>query len=272
MELSDSEIQIQNEAVEYIKSKKGELIDRFIIQKNPLRRSLFAFFMAGSPGAGKTEFTKRYFPIFFSKKNEALVKAFEKAGIDVMVADKITIRIDVDEIRDFLPQYRKTNTKNGQKGNAHIIQKAANKGLDYLRDYCLGNDISFIHDGTFGNYGTMETIIKKTILKNRIVCVYYIYLDPLIAWDFTKAREALEGRNIKKEKFIEQFFNAQENVCKIKKNFGEKVFVHFILKDNKNEMAKIEFNQSDIAKCLENYYTKGTIKRYSPEDLSNLLR
>jgi hypothetical protein len=61
MELSDDEIKIQEEAKKFIKDHKKELIDKFILQKNPLRQSLFAFFMAGSPGAGKTEFTKRYF-------------------------------------------------------------------------------------------------------------------------------------------------------------------------------------------------------------------
>jgi predicted ABC-type ATPase len=213
-----------------------------------------------------------HLPIIFDKNNSALVKAFEKAGIDIDVADKITIRIDVDEIREFLPQYHKTNIKTAEKGNAHIIQKAATKGLDYLRDYCLKNDISFIHDGTFSNYDTMKAVIKKALARNRIVFVYYIYLDPLVAWEFTKAREALEGRNIRKDKFIDQFYGAQESVDRIKRKFGDKVLIHFILKNEKNEVEKIEFNQTDIAKYMENQYTRQAIKKYSKEDLSDLLR
>ena len=51
-----------------------------------------------------------------------------------------------------LPKYSEAFVEGGLKANAHVIQKAANKGLDILRDYCLEHEFSFIHDGTFGNY------------------------------------------------------------------------------------------------------------------------
>jgi hypothetical protein len=55
--------------------------------------------------------------------------------------------------------------------------------------------------------------------KGRKVAIFYIYQDPLIAWKFTQIREKVEGRYIPKEAFIDAFFNAKENVEKMKKEF-----------------------------------------------------
>jgi len=243
MEFNEDEKKTCDEACKYIKSKKTELVDMFVTKKNPLKLGFITIFMAGSPGSGKTEFSQRYLPLIFDKKNEKLIKFYSEKSIDISSVDTLLIRVDVDEIRGFLPQYTKTCTESGIKGNAHVIQRAANKGLDILRDYCFDNGISFIHDGTFGNYSTMKEIIKKSIHVGREVQIYYLYLDPLIAWEFTKAREYMEGRNIVKEKFVEQYFNSRENVDKIKQEFGDKVKIHCILKNSKNEVEEIMLNQ-----------------------------
>lgn len=271
MELNEEEQKVCDEACQLIKLKKNQLINEFILQKNPLRLGFITIFMAGSPGAGKTEFSQRYMPLIFHKKDERLTKILSQKGIDIASVESLFVRIDVDEIRGFLPQYTKTNKETGMKGNAHVVQRAANRGLDILRDYCLANEISFIHDGTFGNYGTMKEIIKKSIRAGREVQIYYLYLDPLVAWEFTKAREYLEGRNILKDKFIEQYFSSRQNVDKIKQEFGDKVKVHCILKNSKNKVEEIFLNQPSIDLCLESKYSKGLIRRYSPEELSNLL-
>ena len=271
MELDNQEQKICDEACQFIKSKKNELIDTFITQKNPLHLGFITIFMAGSPGSGKTEFSKRYMPLLFDKKDEKLIKSFSKKGIDITAVESLFVRVDVDEIRSFLPQFTKTNVEKGIKGNAQVVQKAANYGLDVLRDYCLDNEISFIHDGTFGNYSTMKKIIKKSIRAGREVQIYYIYLDPLVAWEFTKAREYLEGRNIIRDKFIEQYFKSRENVDKIKQEFGDQVKIGCILKSSKNEVVEIMLNQPSIDLYLQVKYSTGTIRRYSPEELSKLL-
>lgn len=262
MELNDKEQKVRDEACQFIDSKKDELIDVFIIKKHPVRLGFAIFFMAGSPGAGKTEFSERY-----------ITPILKKVGGEIPIPPSKTllIRIDVDEIRCFLPQYKKTNIKTKTKGNAHVIQKAANRGLDILRDYCLANNISFIHDGTFGNYSTMEKIIKRSIKIGRSVYIYYLYLDPLTAWENTKAREYLEGRNILKAKFIEQYFKSQENVEKIKQKFGSHVKIHCILKNSDNKVIDIKLNQPGVRLYLQSKYNKGIIKRYSQGDLMNLL-
>ena len=228
-------------------------------------------FMAGSPGAGKTEFSQKYMPLIVNDKYEKLIKLLSKKGIDVSSANSLFVRIDVDEIREFLNEYQRTDITAGIRGNAHVIQKAANEGLDILREYCLSNEISFLHDGTFGNYDTMKKIVKKSIQTGRDVQIYYLYLDPLTAWEFTKAREYLEGRNIVKEKFIEQYFKSRENVDKIKKKFGDKVKIHCVLKNSENNVEETAFNEQSIDKYLETKYSKGIIKRYSAEDLLTLI-
>ena len=269
MELSEEEIEIQQDALDYIKSHKDELINEFIISKRPIRLSLLTFFMAGSPGAGKTEFSKRYMTGEIDKNDLKLVNSLKERGFDVNDFDTLFIRIDVDSIRDFLPQYRKTDKIACVNGNAHVVQKAANKGLDILRNYCFKNDISFLHDGTFGNYDTMRELVKKSIKLKRVVRIFYIYLDPLIAWEFTKAREAIEGRNIIREKFVEQFFSSRENVDKIKKEFGDKIILDCIIKDQDNKVEEIQFNIENVDIFIKKYYNRKSINNYTK---SNLLK
>ncbi len=263
---------LQQQAVDFIEAHAEELIDKFVIQKNPLRLGFITIFMAGSPGAGKTEFSQRYMPIIFGAGVlGSLAEMLIDKGIVIKSEDSLIIRIDVDEIREFLPQYRKTDPEHGIKGNAHVIQIGASKGLDILREYCLKNEVSFLHDGTFSNYATMKELVKKSLKGDRAVHIYYLYLDPLTAWKFTKAREYLEGRNIEKEKFIEQFFKSRENVDRIKKEFGDQVKVHCVLKDNKNEVKDIVFDQSSIDQFLDVQYTKGIIKKYASDELAHLI-
>ena len=81
----DENIKISEEAKLFIKKEKRALIKKFAnLEKFPPRKKPFSFFMAGSPGAGKTEFTKRL--------------------IEMMAPIPI-VRIDADEIKEFIPQY-----------------------------------------------------------------------------------------------------------------------------------------------------------------------
>ncbi|MFZ1720118.1 MAG: zeta toxin family protein [Candidatus Moraniibacteriota bacterium] len=271
MEFTEQEKKIQEEAIQEIKNRKQELIEKFIVSKRPLRLSVISFFMAGSPGAGKTEFSRRYMSDVIDKTDEKLMRFLAKNNIDIESVDTLFIRIDVDEIREFLSQYQKTDILKGIKGNAHVVQKAANRGLDIIREYCFKQEISFLQDGTFGNYDTMRSMVEKSLRTGREVQIFYIYLDPLVAWEFTKAREYLEGRNIIREKFIEQFYNSQKNVERIKAEFGHQVKIHCVLKNGKNEVESIRLDVQSIDNFLKTQYNKGSIKEYSAEDLRNLI-
>lgn len=270
MDLTEEELKIQESSCVYIKANSSALIKKYVLDKKPLNIGFVTIFMAGSPGSGKTEFSQSWIKLVYSK-NSPIAKRLKAKGIDTDSFDSIIIRIDVDEIREFIPEYRKTDETNGISGNAHVIQKAAGKGLDILRDYCLKNDVSILHDGTFGNLKTMKDIIKKSIKDNRKVIIFYLYIDPVSAWNFTKAREKVEGRNIIKEKFIEQYFNSKTNVDLVKAEFGKDIEINCVLKSEDNKVIDIEFNVQSVDQYLKSRYKSSKIKEYSVEDLREKL-
>jgi UDP-N-acetylglucosamine kinase len=268
-DLSEDERKVAKAARSYIEEHKEQLVEKLITGKNPLRLSFSTICMAGSPGAGKTEFSKHYIPSTLDRNDVKLVRKLKMLGVDIESVDALLVRIDADEIRDFLPDdlYHKTDIASGVRGNAHVVQQAVNYGLNVLRRYCLRNDVSFIHDGTFSNYDTMRNLIRASLDRGRDVQIFYIYLDPVTAWHFTKAREGIEGRNIRKEDFICQFFKSRENVDRAKADFGSDIRVHCVIKDAKNEPIFIEQNVPSVDKYLQSKYDKGLIKSYSEEGL-----
>ncbi len=192
------------------------------------------YLMAGSPGAGKTEYSKSFIKLLEEK--EPLRKI---------------VRIDADEIRSFLPQYNKTN--------ASEVQSAAFKGVEILVDHVLQQGQDCVIDGTLANYEKSCSNIARSLSKKREVGILYIYQDPLIAWDFTKKREAIEGRDIPKEMFIKSFFAAKENVNKIKLQFGKEVQIWLITKDYKQGVENTYFNIDNIDKYLKIAYTPDSL-------------
>ena len=270
MDLQPDDQKNSDEACAHISSHKAELIQTFVLNQNPVKINLMTIFMAGSPGSGKTEFAQRYLPSLINI--DGIKKLLRKEGFEINENSNLFIHIDVDKIRDFIPQYTKTDIKSGIKANSHIIQKAANKGLDILRDYCFKNDISFLHDGTFGNFKTMRDLVVKSLGTGRMVQINYLYLDPVSAWNFTQAREYVEGRNIILDKFIDQYFSSRQNVDKIKIEFGDKVKINCIFKNPHNQVEEILFNQRSIDSCLQTKYNDKTIVNYSRDDLYQLLK
>lgn len=200
--------------------------------------------MAGSPGAGKTEFSKRFI--------ESLSK-YEGLG-------KTIVRIDADEIRASLP----SQLYNGK--NAHVVQKAAAKGAHILFDYVSSRHYNFLLDGTFANLPNSIKNIEKLIRKeNFLIEIWYIYQDPLIAWDFTKKREALENRRIKKKDFVRGFFDSRENVNTIKKMFPKNIRLNLAIKNCNNDgIEKFELGITNV-----DHYLK---KEYICDELTKMLK
>jgi len=270
LEFTGEEVKLQDEACSYIKENKDSLLDEFILSKKPLRFGFLTIFTAGSPGAGKTEFATRYLEAINSRASN-YKEELESKGLKLGEVETVFTHIDVDQIREFLPQYTKTNVDTGTKGNAHVVQKAANKGLDFLREYCLKNDVNFLHDGTFSNVDTMRQLIKESLKVGRVVHIFYIYIDPICAWEFTKAREKVEGRNILKEKFVDQYFASKTNVDLIKEEFGDKVTIYFVLKNDQNHILNIDINVPSVDQSLKTQYNKGVLKEYTRESLEGLI-
>lgn len=219
----------KDEANEFIKANKNLLFETFAsssIYKS--REKPITLFMSGSPGAGKTEYSK------------ALIEtAREKANP--------IVRIDADEIREIIPQY------NGH--NSDAVQRAASTGVHKLYDYCLKNKLDAMIDGTFANFEIAKRNTQRAIDRNREVAIYYVYQDPLIAWDFTKKREKLEGRRVSREVFIKAFFNARINVDKIKSIYKDQIKLYLVFKNYSNNVYKFYPQIKNIDKYIQDNYT-----------------
>lgn len=230
--MDQEELRLEQEAFEFIKSHKAELIKQFVdLHMCESVVQPVSLFMAGSPGAGKTEVSK------------SLVSKFNDAPV----------RIDADEIRAMCPGYTGLN--------AHVFQKAANKGVNILFDYALRKNLNLILDGTFAYNGAMENI-RRSIEHKRLVQLWFVYQNPLKAWEVTKAREVKETRHVSKNVFIESFFEAKKNVRDAKIAFGKDVELNLLMKDyDEGESVRLNIGLGELDQYLADGYTESDLKR-----------
>lgn len=229
------EKEIESKAIEYIKKNKSYIINRFAnrTEYSPVDDP-FTIVMAGSPGAGKTEFSI------------SLIEQFYKENPNSKI-----VRIDADEIKEVIPQYNKENS--------YLVQSAAIIGMEKIIDSIYAHNQNALIDGTFAHYKSSIKNIQRSIDHGRPIDIWYLYMDPKKAWDFTRKREKLEGRPIKKEDFINAFFSAKENVNKVKQEYGKKITLNLVIKDSN----KLYLNIDNI----DNYLTIG----YNSEELNKKL-
>lgn len=141
MDLTENEATIQREALEYAKKNKKVIAKQFTDpQKFPPEENPVSVFMAGSPGAGKTE------------SSIELLKKFSGTPI---------IRIDPDELRSEFKQYT------GQ--NAWLFQAAVSVLVDRIHDLVLAQKQSFLLDGTLSRYEVASRNIKRSLENKRTV-------------------------------------------------------------------------------------------------------
>lgn len=195
-------------------------------------------FMAGSPGAGKTEFSK------------SIIQILEEGN------DARVVRIDGDEIRDLLPGYT--------GHNSFLFQGAISQIVEKMQDLLLHNNQSFILDGTFTRFEKAISNIQRSIDHGRVIFIFYVYQKPEVAWQFTQAREQKEGRNIPRSAFIEQFIAARETVQKISDTFGEKVMIFLVKKNFINNAVESVENLTTTSTKIDQYiketYTIGDLE------------
>lgn len=229
--MNEEEHKIEEEAFEWIKKHKKKLFTRFADLKtypsDPLPTTIF---MAGSPGAGKTEISKRLAEIFKQKP----------------------VIIDADEIRKIIPGY--------SGSNAYLFQKAANKGVNFLYDYARRKNINVVMDGTFAYGGSLDNI-ENSLKHERNVEIYFIYQDPILSWKFTKERELKEKRNVPKNVFIKTYIRSRENVAAAKKQFGQKVKLNIVIKDFDKGLYSLELNKDSLESFIPKVYNKEQLER-----------
>jgi hypothetical protein len=66
-----------------------------------------------------------------------------------------------------------------------------------------------------------------------------------LGWEFVSAREKIEGRNIRPEDFVEQYFAARQVVNTLKLEFVKQIQVDLILK-NRDNSTKVILTSSTI--------------------------
>ncbi len=223
---------LRQEAVKYMRKAKDELVAKFAdLKSHPEVQSPVSVFMAGSPGAGKTEFSKN------------LIKELGEG----------VVRIDPDEIRSVLPQYT--------GGNASLFQSAIKIGVDHLFYFALANNQNFVLDGTLANFEMAQLNTQRCLERRNFVEVFYLFQDPLVAWKFTEKREVLEGRNITKEAFVRAFISSKENVNYLKDVFKDKVRMNLIIKDYNNDVGKTKLDIDNVDSHLDIFYTKDELEK-----------
>lgn len=159
-------------------------------------------FMAGSPGAGKTEASKE------------LLK---------LLGDGKGLRIDPDDLRVEFPDYTGANSWLFQGGVSILVEK--------ILDHALDQKQTFLLDGTLSNLQIATRNIERSLGKKRLVLILYVYQEPQFAWRFVQARENREGRNIRPEDFVKQYFDARQVVETLKVKFKQDVQVDLLVKN-----------------------------------------
>ncbi|OGS70677.1 MAG: hypothetical protein A3F91_09190 [Flavobacteria bacterium RIFCSPLOWO2_12_FULL_35_11] len=203
--LTEAEIEIR--AYEKVKSMRQILPNKYFHYKNMDKKIIF---MAGSPGAGKSE--------------TAQLILRDRFKIDI---------IDTDEIRKEL-------SEDGGK-NAHLYQKASSKGVSILIDYAFKNGFSFILDGNFAEYDVQKKNIDRAIKHGYEIEIVFVSRAIDAAQRFTKIREEKSGRRVPDDVFIEKSMGAIETVRK----FISDVRVDFYDLEHgeiKKDISKEEFN------------------------------
>ena len=231
---------IQQVAMDFARKNKSkiakELTDKGIYQPS---ESPVSIFMAGSSGAGKTEYSK-----------------FLVAEILPKITQQQVVRIDGDELRSKFQEY--------SGSNSYLFQPAISILIDRIHDTVLKQKQHFVLDGTLSKYDKALKNIERSLKDGRFIDIFYLYQNPLVAWDFTKAREKVEGRNIPKEAFIEEFLGARTTVERLHTELSGRVGLFLVEKDfKKNEVGKATWVKSNqnIDDFVKNRYTEEELRK-----------
>lgn len=192
-----------------------------------------SIFLAGSPGAGKTEYAQ-----------------------SIVDLGPALLRIEADAIREWLPMYTGSNSD--------VMQQAASRGVDFLYDYALKQEISIVLDSTFTPYTIARKNVQRSLKRGRTVQLHYIYQDPLAAWAFVKKREIVEGRRVPREAFIRKFFEAYENVSRVKQEFEEQVELTVVVRDYRSREKQFFAVASSLESIMKILYTEWQLRKLLP--------
>ena len=225
--------QITEKAITAAKKMK-KVIAKKMVDHLPKEDPADSIFMAGSPGAGKTE-TARY-----------LIKSFqERDSVEF-------VHIENDELRKEFEDY------NGL--NSPLFQTPATLLVEAIHDRALQRSVSFILDSTLSSFEKAKSNIQRSLKRGRNVYIIFVYQEPTQAWQLVKARETVEGRRVPKEVFVEQFIESQRVVSELKKIFKDQINIMFIEKNIDGHNEAHHANVCDIDDLLGKKYNRASLE------------
>ncbi|EGR0489748.1 zeta toxin family protein [Vibrio parahaemolyticus] len=231
--MSFQEEQITEKAIKEAKKLKKKLAKE-MVDHLPQEESAVSVFMAGSPGAGKTETARN------------MIKTFKKeSGVDL-------VHIENDELRKVFEDYDGINSP--------LFQRPATLLVEAIHDRALKRDVSFILDSTLSSLEKAKDNIQRSLKRNRYVLIIFVYQEPEQAWCLVKAREIVEGRRVPEEVFVNQFMESQRVVSELKKLFQDQVDIIFIEKNIDGRNERPHFNVSDIDALLRKKYNRKSLE------------
>lgn len=222
----------QEENIDEWVRKHKKLFARKLIRDAGVERSgePTAIFMAGLPGAGKTEFAKN------------LIK---NLGVKV-------IRLDMDEIAAQIESYSPQKADKFRVGASALLNRTFDKVV-------IGG-YDFVMDGTFGGTSAVRNI-DRVVKHGYAVKVIYVYQNPAVAWQYTLAREKIEHRAINMQGFVDSYFRTIGNLHGLKEH-GEAVKVDIVVKNDSNSVKEWRRNISvkDIDHIVKFEYNEKELK------------
>ena len=197
-----------------------------------------AFFMAGLPGAGKTEFA------------ESLLDTLAQGSV---------IRLDMDKIATMMDGYDPKNADQFRAGASILLDRAL--------DVVIDKRMNFLLDGTFSKREVVERNINRVLRAGYHIKIFYIVQEPKVAWHFTKEREKVEHRAIDENGFVEAFFQIPNNIFGVLEHKHDKISIDIIEKDSTNKIKGIKEEvglQEDleIVKTKVQCYNEETLKEH----------
>lgn len=170
----------------------------FTISENPV-----AIFMAGLPGAGKTELTLR------------LIKELKERPL----------RVDMDEIASYIKGYSPDRASDFRADATAVLEK--------IFDEATKKKHWLIMDGTFSHETKAIANIERCLKYGYKVSLYYVHQEPIRAWEFTKSREAIEKRSISVNGFIKTYYAMRKNLRDLV-SLEKDIAINAIVKDQDN--------------------------------------
>ena len=175
----------EEEAKDWVKNKANQdkVVRQFFKDNKPTEGKI-AFFMAGIPGAGKTEFTDN---------------AINEGSPEL-------ISIEHDQLVEYIEGYKPEEYYNYRKAGSGLVTR--------IFEECLHHGYAFVFDGTLSHENGIRNI-NKCFKQGYAVVVVYIVQTPDVAWELTQARELVKKRAIEKKGFIETCNKINANLLNI---------------------------------------------------------